>query len=462
AKERVRSEVEPLIATADQSGQASSAWYVLAPALLDGEVYEAQYSYEAPPLSDDDDSDERENLSNRDKHLEYLSSLLEDDASRPPVPKDLFEVLALAGIASPAAVILRTMRRRFPTAAPELVIGLAQYASEGFRHLFNLPHGSQVISTFQPAHDGKEDFWHKALVYCATGNLQSVMDEYVEVMVEHKGYDRLPCDEAADKTAETIRDVLGLRIPTYRPSTIVSDEAGQPLWDQVSMRGGFALRLVSDGTQSEGARDSNAVSTAFNSPFWPFVLASTSVGQEGLDFHLYSHAVSHWNLPTNPVDLEQREGRVHRYKCHAVRKNVARSVGFPAGAENIWEELFARAKARKLAGSSDIVPYWVFAPSELGDETAQVERHLHITPYTRERALQGNLLASVSLYRMAFGQPRQDELLKYVLRDADEELREKLTELRIDLTPRPRTLSRSSWHVPREVVQGVLESRLPW
>src|SRR5699024_11013379 len=38
----------------------------------------------------------------------------------------------------------------------------------------------------------------------------------------------------------------------------------------------------------------------FNSPFWPFVLASTSVGQEGLDFHTYSHAVVHWNLPPTP------------------------------------------------------------------------------------------------------------------------------------------------------------------
>ena len=32
----------------------------------------------------------------------------------------------------------------------------------------------------------------------------------------------------------------------------------------------------------------NHVRNAFNSPFRPFVLATTSVGQEGLDFHLYS------------------------------------------------------------------------------------------------------------------------------------------------------------------------------
>jgi hypothetical protein len=57
------------------------------------------------------------------------------------------------------------------------------------------------------------------------------------------------------------------------------------------------------------------------------LLATTSVGQEGLDFHPYCHAVYHWDLPSNPVDMEQREGRVHRYKGHAVRKNVARRFG---------------------------------------------------------------------------------------------------------------------------------------
>lgn len=51
-----------------------------------------------------------------------------------------------------------------------------------------------------------------------------------------------------------------------------------------------------------------------------------SRSEEGLDFHRYCHAVVHWNLPSNPIDLEQREGRVHRYKGHAVRKNVASLV----------------------------------------------------------------------------------------------------------------------------------------
>ena len=53
---------------------------------------------------------------------------------------------------------------------------------------------------------------------------------------------------------------------------------------------------------------SKGVRLAFGLPFHPFVLVSTSIGQEGLDFHQWCHSVLHWNLPSNPVDLEQREG----------------------------------------------------------------------------------------------------------------------------------------------------------
>jgi hypothetical protein len=47
------------------------------------------------------------------------------------------------------------------------------------------------------------------------------------------------------------------------------------------------------------------------------------VGQEGLDFHPYCYRVYHWNLPSNPVDLEQREGWVHCFKDPAIRLNLA-------------------------------------------------------------------------------------------------------------------------------------------
>ena len=93
------------------------------------------------------------------------------------------------------------------------------------------------------------------------------------------------------------------------------------------------------------------------------VLATTSVGQEGLDFHPYCHAVVHWNLPSNPVDLEQREGRIHRYKGHAVRRNVAAAFGSAAlnsSGVDPWESAFEMAKKARKPGVSDIIPYWLY------------------------------------------------------------------------------------------------------
>jgi hypothetical protein len=179
------------------------------------------------------------------------------------------------------------------------------------------------------------------------------------------------------------------------------------------------------------------VRQAFNSPFWPFVLVSTSIGQEGLDFHPYCHAVVHWNLPSNPVDLEQREGRVHRYKGHAVRKNLARRHGEVLaeldGDGDPWERLFEAACAEPDRGS-DLNPFWVF-PLEGG---AAIERHVPALPLSRESARLPALRRSLAVYRMVFGQPRQDDLVEYLLAHVDQERLEALcAEFQIELTPPP-------------------------
>jgi len=178
------------------------------------------------------------------------------------------------------------------------------------------------------------------------------------------------------------------------------------------------------------------VREAFNSPFWPFVLATTSVGQEGLDFHQYCHTVVHWNLPSNPVDLEQREGRVHRYKGHAVRKNVAQ--GFrdtaPSGTEDPWQGLFRAAEAVRPEGVSEIFPYWVYAPPG----GARIERHVPYLPLSRDRLRLEALRRSLAVYRMVFGQPRQEDLLNYLLRRLPATQAEALMRAaRIDLSPPP-------------------------
>ncbi|WP_141245296.1 hypothetical protein [Mesorhizobium sp. WSM4313] len=50
---------------------------------------------------------------------------------------------------------------------------------------------------------------------------------------------------------------------------------------------------------------SDTLRKAFNSPFWPHILTTTSIGQDGLDFHVWCDRVIHWDLPRDPVDFEQ-------------------------------------------------------------------------------------------------------------------------------------------------------------
>ena len=89
------------------------------------------------------------------------------------------------------------------------------------------------------------------------------------------------------------------------------------------------------------------------------MLATTSVGQEGIDFHWWCHSIVHWNLPANPVDFEQREGRVDRYKGHAIRKNVAaahRSAALAPGVTDPWTAVFEAAAAEDDHGLDDLTP----------------------------------------------------------------------------------------------------------
>lgn len=227
----------------------------------------------------------------------------------------------------------------------------------------------------------------------------------------------------------------------------------------VGMRLRFAMRFgderseeqvlstdeVEPGTRKERVR------AAFNSPLWPFVLATTSVGQEGLDFHPYCHAVMHWNLPANPVDLEQREGRIHRYKGHAIRKNVAAAFGTQAlqsEYEDPWQTAFELARRSRPSHESDLVPYWLFSGP------AQIERHVPMLPLSREVGRLHDLRKSLTLYRMVFGQSRQEDLIAFLLKQVPETQQVALAaELRMDLSP-PRDGVNFVPHIRSETIES--------
>jgi hypothetical protein len=305
--------------------------------------------------------------------------------------------------------------------------------SYGFLTLFNQPEVTAMIRGKNP----QEPYWQRVLEYCRAGNIQSMLDEYVHVLRESLGLFSSETKETADEIADAVIDALSLRTTTLgvdvfrtRGSRMEMDE------DSPRMRARFAMRFGQDKQEdTEETTRADQVRAAFNSPFWPFVLATTSVGQEGLDFHTYCHAVVHWNLPSNPVDLEQREGRVHRYKGHAVRKNVAAAHEAVAGHKKFgdpWGVMFDAARAARTDQTSDLIPYWVTQNSD----AARIERHVPAFRLSEDSEHYELLCRSLTVYRMAFGQNRQEDLVRFLMTQIKpNEIDRVGAQLRIDLSP---------------------------
>ncbi|HEV7437054.1 MAG TPA: hypothetical protein VGO22_19655, partial [Pseudorhizobium sp.] len=120
-----------------------------------------------------------------------------------------------------------------------------------------------------------------------------------------------------------------------------------------------------------------------------------------MDFHPCCHGAYHWNLPCSPVDLGQREGRVHRFNSDAVRLNVAAAHAdairqvrkLPA---DPWTAMFAAAR-RATKSWGELIPHWIY-----GGPT-NVEQRLPMMPFSREEKRLEWLKRSLTVYRLAFG-----------------------------------------------------------
>ena len=80
------------------------------------------------------------------------------------------------------------------------------------------------------------------------------------------------------------------------------------------------------------------------------------------------------------------------------------------------------------------MPFWVYT-TEGG---AHIERHLPMIPLSKDVDRAEVLRRSLAVYRMAFGQSRQDDLVQYLQRYlTPSRSTSAVAELRIDLTPDP-------------------------
>ncbi len=445
---RVRSLVEELGIVPEPGGPTDERWYWLAPMMLDfaessasakswWERIDLAQIWAGTESGEEDVSWSQHVMEARTT----LYSVQEGKQRLGPQPDDLFEVLALASSAAPATAALRAYVR-VSRGDTESSLPLRDAAAQTGRAFITLFNHAEVIEMVRAELAG-EPYWQRVLEYSHLGGIQAVLDEYAHLLRESLGVSNDSAAKMIEEIAAEVIDSLTLRTATLRVDEITAPPYArhvEPRHESMHIR--FAMRFGDERRDEEveqssagatGGTRKERVRAAFNSPFWPFVLVSTSVGQEGLDFHHYCHAIMHWNLPSNPVDLEQREGRVHRYKGHAVRKNLAAKYAEEAlrqPTSDSWQTAFDLGRAKRGESDDDLVPFWLFP----GD--AKIERHVPMLPFSREVERLEGLRRSLAIYRMVFGQNRQEDLIKYLLSHVPEKDRFRVVEeLKMDLRP---------------------------
>jgi hypothetical protein len=338
-------------------------------------------------------------------------------------PPDLDATIATIGLHAPGNICWRALGRLLRPGHSVTPAGhwfAAATMASGFRSLFNRPEAIGILDKHLP----DAVYWRAVLTYCAWGDLQAVLDEHLHHLAIAEGLTAPLDDEAMMSLARVVRTAL-----TLRPSTYRAFDPHRPS-RRIAFTSRFALRYGTGKQADESARLPE-IRVAFNSPFWPWVLATTSAGQEGIDFHWWCHSVVHWNIPPNPVDFEQREGRVNRYGGLAIRRNLAhrhRDAVLESTSANPWDAAYELGlDERERLG--ELAPHWVYpGPAKI---------HRTVLPFplstdaTRYRRLKNNL----ALYRLTFGQPRQEDLLEILERRDVQHDPERADELRLRLRP---------------------------
>lgn len=369
-------------------------------------------------------------------YLKELRSILDNENPKLPdfpkkastrVIKEQAKLMVQLSLGSPAVCAYRSLKRYFGENDAVLItafqIGLA------FLDLFNKPESIAVVELqyFQKP----LDYWQKVIQYCIDGNLQAVLDEYVFMLKSE--FDK------PEEIGNAICNVLSMRTSNLK----VDDSSSfckKDLGDsdvRHNMRSHYAAAFGVNAKSSQGSEiRATSIREAFNSPFRPFVLATTSIGQEGLDFHWYCRRILHWNLPNNPIDFEQREGRINRFRGKVIRQRVSDKYSTKlVNTIKPWEDLFKFAKRDKSLAKfqCDIIPDWHF-----DYDGVNIERIVPLYQFSADIQRYKDMLHILGLYRLTFGQPRQEELAAALDISL---LQNEIDKLLIDLCPIKRSKS---------------------
>ena len=401
-------------------------WYYLAPLLLDIKYYPGyvnDWFRQMDELYDENPDDVFF------KHFGNLYSQFKNIKNNSfefgKKPNDLLEVLCNVAIASPAVSIYRLYSKELKKDNSKLFKLILDFCLR-FLKYFNSPEATAVIDSCD---NSKNSYWKKVLNYSKEGNIQAVLDEYVHILSNGVNLDNI---EKINNINRKITDSMNLINARYDVDTFDDFKANinKVKFSPMKLRTHFAVSFIKGEGDDEDTNRKKSVINSFNSPFRPFVLTSTSIGQEGLDFHNYCRRIVHWNLPANPIDIEQREGRINRFKSLAIRQNVAKRYGNIKFTNDIWNELFDEAGKEKNINSSELIPFWglIEKPNMI-----KIERIIPMYPFSRDKTKFDRLKHILNLYRLTLGQSDQEYLVDLLSKNVNHNIN--INDLFINLSP---------------------------
>lgn len=303
--------------------------------------------------------------------------------------------LAWFALSSPGVVLLRALRRNWNEATNDSALAAtADLSWNGLRPYLDRPWFAARLMKGR-AVSGYPEAIQRAVM---DGNLESVLDEHF--WLPDPDHELWMSTRRKRGRLDALRDTLGIRSAPVKVSS-----PGNPGRSSLNLAAHAVLPLTDteahtatgSGTKQLRADD---LRQAFNTPFWPHVLCTTSVGQEGLDFHQWCRCVVHWDLCASPVDMEQREGRIDRFKSLAVRRALADKL--KSGGEDTWQALEERAQS--LVDGSGLSPWWIL-------DGARMEKWFFDPPSSEERVKKERLRRLRELYRLVLGLPNSHDML---------------------------------------------------
>jgi hypothetical protein len=323
-------------------------------------------------------------------------------------------------IGAPGVVLGRALLRHDPAILdPDRYPELVRLSWQGLRAYLDNP----VILSSLPGNSAVE----QVIGAVVDGGFESVLDEHFWVRAQN-------LQGGVAGLANDLHSSMGLRAGSFSFHGIGGTPHKIPVRCHVAVPFGDAeteptARMEGGVVQAAPVRP-DEIRRSFNTPFWPHILATTSVGQEGLDFHPWCSHVVHWDLSSNPLDLEQREGRVQRYAGLAIRRRLAtllrgEVLEDPTMADGSPWQCVER-HARPSVDASGLRPWWVL-------EGAEICRHVFERPFGRDIARFAQLRQQRMIYRLALGQPNQEDFID-VLSRGGAEARKLLQPLVLDLS----------------------------